>query len=248
MPNASHAQFAYHRRPSASTTCGVGTPENGFAIGTLVVGSSTIACTSCSRRQPAITSSRRRARRSATSSALGARRARRRGRTSGSAARCRVPPFRHSPANSGSPLLGEGLDALAEVGRLPQEPVCQTFELEPDVERAVVGRVQHALRHRERERRVGGELLDKRRDGVVELGAGTTCRRDRARTPRPPARAGRASRCPSRGRDRPSARGAASRPSPGSSRSSPRGGRAARRRQRCGSRTRARARGRRRRT
>ena len=103
MPNASHAQFAYHRRPSASTTCGVGTPENGFAIRSAsVIGSSTIACASCSRRQPAITSS------TVVPSTVGdlvcasARgRARRRGRTSRSAARCRVPPLRHSPVNSG---------------------------------------------------------------------------------------------------------------------------------------------------
>ena len=38
MPNASHAQFAYHQRSSAWTRYDVGTAENGFAIRRLAVG------------------------------------------------------------------------------------------------------------------------------------------------------------------------------------------------------------------
>ena len=52
----------------------------------------------------------------------------------------------------GLPLLDERLDPLVEVVRLLEEAVGEALELEPDVERTVVHRVEHALRHRERER------------------------------------------------------------------------------------------------
>ena len=78
----------------------------------------------------------------------------------------------HSPVNSGAALLAERLDALAEVVRLPQQAVGEPLELEPEVERAVVGGVEDALRHRERERRVPGQLLDEAPDGSVELVGG----------------------------------------------------------------------------
>jgi hypothetical protein len=105
---------------------------------------------------------------------------------------------------------------------LAQEAVREALELEPDVERAVVGGVEHALRHRERERRVAGQLVDQRADGGVEPVAGTT------RVTSPSASA--SSACIRRprmtmsfARPRPTSR--ASRcvpPEPGSSRSSPR--------------------------
>ena len=55
-------------------------------------------------------------------------------------------------AELGLALLGERLDALAEVVRLLEEAVREALELEALRERALVGLVQDALRHRERER------------------------------------------------------------------------------------------------
>ena len=56
------------------------------------------------------------------------------------------------PVELGLALLDERLDALVEVVGLLEQPVGEPFELEPDVERAVVHRVEHALRHRQRQR------------------------------------------------------------------------------------------------
>ena len=52
----------------------------------------------------------------------------------------------------GRAFLAEGLHALAEVVRRPQQAVGEPFDLQSEPERAVVGVVQHALRHRECER------------------------------------------------------------------------------------------------
>ena len=56
------------------------------------------------------------------------------------------------PVELGLALLDERLDALVEVVRLLEQAVGEPFELEPDVQRAVVDGVEHALRHRHRQR------------------------------------------------------------------------------------------------
>ena len=59
------------------------------------------------------------------------------------------PAAASAPVELGLALLDERLDALVEVVGLLQESVGKPFQLEPDMERAVVDRVEHALRHRE---------------------------------------------------------------------------------------------------
>ena len=57
MPNASHAQFAYHQRPPAWTRYAVGTSENGLSMRISgIAGFSTSAWASCRRRSPASSS------------------------------------------------------------------------------------------------------------------------------------------------------------------------------------------------
>src|SRR5690348_15875902 len=65
----------------------------------------------------------------------------------------------------GRPLLAEGLDALTEIVRLPEQAVRQPLDLEAEVERPVVGAVEHALRHSHRERREAAQLPAERLDG-----------------------------------------------------------------------------------